>query len=166
MNGQSLYAFFPEYTVLNKGLTAVVKTVPTQSKLGLFFRGEGTFELLATTQNNTGELLRGRITQTLGELSVLADDTPPSIPGIKISRATGGRPAIAFRVSDNLSGVEYNELKMYIDGETIIPEIDGEHRRVFYQVTDPLERGSHQLTIHLQDRMGNSRDVAQRFAVR
>ena len=165
-NGQLSYALYPENTVLNKGFTAIVRTAPTQSRLGLFFRGEGTFDLLATTEKSAGEVLKGRVTRTLGELSVLADDTPPVTSAIKIARTSGGRPSIAFKVSDNLSGVEYNELKMYIDGAIVIPEIDGEHRRVLYQVTDPLERGSHQLTIHVQDRMGNSREVVQRFSVR
>jgi hypothetical protein len=165
-NGETSYALYPENTVLNKGLGVAVKVAPTRTKLGLFFNGEGFLDLLATTRNSKSGVLEGRITRTLGELSVIEDETPPTISGVKISHASGGRPTISFRVSDNLSGVEYNELKMYIDGEMAIPEIDGEHRRAFYQVTDPLERGSHQLTIHLQDRMGNSREVVQRFTVR
>jgi len=55
---------------------------------------------------------------------------------------------------------------MYIDSVVVIPEIDGEHRRAVYQVNDPLERGSHHLTIRITDKMGNTSEVERRFTVR
>ena len=76
------------------------------------------------------------------------------------------KPRISFRFRDNLSGVEYKEVKVYIDGIMVIPEIDGEHRRAFAQPSSPLAKGSHRLTILVSDHMGNRADVERSFHVR
>jgi hypothetical protein len=84
---------------------------------------------------------------------------------ISIARASTRRPFISFRAGDDLSGVDYNEVKVYIDKVLAIPELDGENRRAFYQVTDPLSYGPHQLTIRLKDKLGNFTEVERRFTV-
>jgi hypothetical protein len=76
------------------------------------------------------------------------------------------KPSISFRFRDNLSGVEYKEVKVYIDGIVVIPEIDGEHRRATAQPPSPLAKGSHRLTIHVSDRMGNRAEVERSIHVR
>lgn len=164
-DGETSYTLLPENTVLNKGLSVGVKAHSSKEKQGLFFRSRGGWDLLATSQSSTDGRFTAQITGTLGELAILTDETPPSVTRVRISRTSGGRPTISFSISDNLSGVEYNELKMYIDGGFVIPEIDGEHRRASYQVTNPLNRGPHHLTIHVRDKMGNSREVVQRFTI-
>ena len=162
--GGMSYTLLPENTVLNKGLSVGVRPRSSTEKQGLFFRSRSGWDLIATTQDADG-MFRSRITRELGELAVLRDETPPSINRVRVSRTSGDRPTISFGISDNLAGVEYNELKLYIDGGFVIPEIDGEHRRASYQVTNPLNRGPHQLTIHVCDKMGNSREVVQRFTI-
>ena len=162
-DGGSSYSLLPENTVLKKGLRVSMNAPLSSEKKGLFFRGRGGWDLL-TSEVSNGKFTT-EITKTLGELAILTDETPPSISRVRISRTSGGRPSISFGFGDNLSGVEYNELKMYIDGEFVIPEIDGEHRRVSYQVNNPLQRGPHHLTISVRDRMGNSREVVQRFTI-
>lgn len=164
-DGGSSYTLLPENAVLNKGLSVGVKARSSKERQGLFFRGRGGWDLLATSQNISDGMFRAEITGMLGELSILTDETPPSVTRVRISRTSGGRPTISFGISDNLSGVEYNELKMYIDGGFVIPELDGEHRRASYQVTNQLKRGPHHLTIHVRDKMGNSREVVQRFII-
>jgi hypothetical protein len=159
------YVLGPETTVLNSGFTATVHIDPTQSKQGLFANLMGREELLATSEEHTGHLT-GRITRSLGQVYVAADNTPPYISRLTISNSAGRKPRISFGYGDNLSGVDYQELKMYIDGVAAVPEIDGEKRRAYHQVTEPLSPGSHLLTIRIKDRMGNSREVEQRFTVR
>ncbi len=109
-------------------------------------------------------MFRGKITKTLGDLFLDVDDSPPSVSSLRVS-APSRRPLATFRISDGGSGIEYDDLKMYIDGNVAIPEIDGEHHRVQYQASDSLERGSHLLTIRLKDQAGNSGSVERRFFV-
>jgi len=73
---------------------------------------------------------------------------------------------ISFRFQDNLAGIEYQQVKLYIDGVMTIPEIDGEHKRVFCIPDTSLERGSHRLSIRLQDKMGNVALFGRTFNVR
>jgi hypothetical protein len=97
---------------------------------------------------------------------LVVDDAPPAVSRIRIrSTATPGQ-LFSFHFKDNLSGVDYDELKTYIDGRIVIPEIDGEHRKASYQPKIPLQRGSHQLTIHLTDNQGNTTAVERRFVLR
>ena len=161
-DGDVSYSLLPENTVLRKGLNVAMKATMTQEKQGLFFRGQGGWELIATERNSEG-MFQGTITRWLGEVSIMTDEIPPSISRLRISETSSRRPAVSFRLSDNLSGVEYNELKLYIDGAFVIPEIDGEHRRVSYRASDPLEKGPHQLTIRMRDRMGNTREEVHHF---
>jgi len=165
-NDEETYTLHPENTVLNKPLTVSVAPRASKRGQGLFFRGLGGMELVSSTTEGHEGRFQGTISRTLGDLSVMTDDSPPYISRLNITRSSGRRPVIAFHYGDNLSGVEYDSLKMYIDGALVIPEIDGEHRRAIYRATDPLERGSHLLTIRIMDTMGNTSEVERRFAVR
>ncbi len=164
-DGETAYTLLPLQTVLGEGLQVSVAGDPGIQHQGLYFRGRSSRDLLASKPTGPGIMFRGKITRTLGELSLEVDDSPPSVGRLQISTGSSRRPAVAFRVSDSGSGIEYDDLKMYIDGNVAIPEIDGEHRRVQYQASDSLERGSHLLTIRLKDRVGNSSSVERRFFI-
>jgi hypothetical protein len=163
---EEAYLISPHRTVLHRGIAVRVRVDSPGQYKGLFFRSGRTWDFLARQGKTSQTVLNGELTRTLGDLSVRTDDTPPSIFRLSITGTATGRPTISFRFSDNLSGIEYEGLKMYIDGVAVIPEIDGEHRRTFYQAPAPLARGPHQLTIQLKDKMGNTREVERRFAVR
>jgi hypothetical protein len=160
--GETSYSLLPFRTVLGGSLLVAVAPDAGMQHQGLYFHGRSSRDFLASRLN--GSMLRGKITRTLGDLSLAVDDSPPSVSRLRVS-ASSGRPVVSFRVSDYGSGIEYDELKMYIDGNVAIPEIDGEHRRVQYQASDPLGRGSHLLTIRLKDRAGNTSSVERRFSV-
>src|ERR1051325_11110299 len=105
------------------------------------------------------------LTRTLGELAVLADDEPPTFGRLRVS-APRGKPSVRFRYRDNLSGVDTDEIKVYIDDGLVIPEIDGEHHDAWYQALDRLERGKHALKITMKDRMQNQTQITRTFTVR
>jgi hypothetical protein len=113
-----------------------------------------------------GKPLIGTITHTLGDLALLIDDTPPFIHRLALKELRSRKPTITFHFGDDRSGVEYEELKMYIDGVAAIPEIDGEHHRAALHCTTPLTQGSHQLTIRLKDKSGNTSTLERRFDIR
>ena len=107
----------------------------------------------------------GRVTGRLGEVTLIADSTPPALVRISVERRAGTGTEIAARFRDDLSGVEYDDLKMYIDGNLVIPEIDGRRRRAVYQAHEVLGRGRHRLAVHLADRMGNSETTERQFVL-
>ncbi|MEW6509430.1 MAG: M23 family metallopeptidase [Bacteroidota bacterium] len=157
------YALKPVETILRDGLTVTVRDSSDDPHRALFFRSRGGWELIG---GEGADRTSGHIDRSLGEVALLRDDTPPSIYGLSISTRGTRRPVIRFRFQDDRSGIEYDRLKVYIDGAVVIPEIDGEHRRAVCQVTEPLERGPHQLTVRLHDRLGNATTVERRFFLR
>jgi hypothetical protein len=156
------YHLLPNGVVLDKGFTVRVRTEERKNGRALFYDEGNQLNVIGTYEDS--DTLTGRVMRILGSVAVLTDVTPPSISRLSISQ--GSRPTISFRYGDDLSGVEYNEFKMYIDGAVVIPEIDGEHRRAIYRVSDPLARGSHHLTIRIKDKMGNTGEVEHGFIVR
>lgn len=160
------YTLLPENTVLRGELRVTISTDEPRPNQGLFFSGISGWELLDHSSDGSKRILTGVVTRTLGDLTVKTDETPPNISRLSMRRASSGRPTISFRYGDNLAGVEYQELKMYIDGVAVIPEVDGEHHRATYTATRPLERATHQLTIRMKDKMGNSNSVERQFSVR
>jgi len=161
------YSLSPGDVVLRGDLGIAVAAKGLTANDGLFFSGLSGWELLDKfSPKDSTTILRGTISRTLGEIAIRNDDTPPAISHLSITRLSSRRPSIAFRYGDNFSGVEYQELKTYIDGVAVIPEVDGEHHKATYDAPHPLERGSHRLTIRIQDKMGNSNVTERQFTVR
>lgn len=165
--GETTYLVKPEHIALRGGLSVTVRAPGGLSKPALFATGIGSsVELLASSPGGDDTEISGRMTRTVGDIVVTEDVTPPHVSRLQVGGAQGGKPFIRFRYGDDLSGVDYQEFKMYIDDQIVVPEIDGEHRRAFHQVTAPLARGSHRLLIRLKDRLGNTSEVERRFTVR
>ncbi len=160
------YAFTPSSFILRDGLRVSLKTDSTNAHADLFFRNRAALRFLSKRSPDDHGVLQGRIIQTLGTLSVRSDVIPPDVSRLSVRVINHGLVAIGFRIRDNLSGVEYESVKLYIDSTPVIPYIDGEHRRVQYQSSVPLERGSHRIVIRCSDRAGNSRTVEYHFTVR
>jgi hypothetical protein len=160
------YALIPENAILAGEIRVTVHHTHPDRQQGLFFSGLGGWELLDRTTGPDKSMFTGTLTRTLGDVAIMDDNVPPSIARLSIARGKSGRVNFSFRYGDNFSGVEYKELKTYIDGVAVIPQVDGEHRRVTYSATHPLERGTHHLTIRIMDKMGNSSTVERQFSVR
>ncbi len=158
----TVYTLTPEAVILRDGLTVSIADSAGGHR-GLFFRNGGQWEFIGGGESG---LATGTMTRTLGEVALLTDDAPPVVSLISITGTSGRRPVIRFRFNDAMAGIEYDDLKAYIDNAVVIPEIDGEHHRALLQPPEPLERGSHQLTIHLKDRMGNATTAERRFVLR
>lgn len=159
------YRLHPEGAVIRRGLTVSIQAPPASGRRGLFADGMGREELLSARPDADGRYT-GHLTRALGEVYVASDNTPPGISRLSVTRTAGGRPHIQFRYGDDRAGVDYQELKLYIDGTFVVPEIDGEHRRVHHRVANPLAPGSHHLVIRIADRLGNTGQVERRFTVR
>jgi len=161
-----LYALSPADVVLGDGLTVAMDPDTVRPHQALFARSGSSWQLIGTPREGVGAARTGRMSGRLGEVTLLVDDNAPVISRLTIRQIGALQPRIEFRFRDDLSGVEYDDLKMYIDKVPVIPEIDGLRHRALYQVKEPLARGSHQLTIRLFDRMGNSSTAERRFVLR
>lgn len=157
----TVYDLEPSDAVLGDGLTVSIR--PSAPHRGLFYSRRGGWQFIGPGRD--GSPSTGRITSHLGSVTLLADSTPPSLTRLSVARHAGGGSEIIARFSDDLSGVEYDGLKMYIDGNMVIPEIDGRRHRAVYRATDTLGRGPHRLTMRLTDRIGNSGTSERRFVL-
>ncbi|MBI5215761.1 MAG: M23 family metallopeptidase [Ignavibacteriae bacterium] len=161
------FSLTPTDIILNKGLKISVPVHSHQldGKHGLYFRGNGGWVLHTNSPDPSQEYFTTTLTRTLGELTIMKDEQAPSIGRLRFNQAKGlvnGN----FRYSDNLSGVDFDELKIFVDDQIIIPEIDGEKRRVWFQSTERLSAGKHTLTITMKDRMKNEAKLTKTFSVK
>jgi hypothetical protein len=143
-----------------------MKAPDNLERAGLFTHSRRGWTLLATGMETKNGMLTGRMTQTLGEVAVVVDDTPPTLSRVSIRQGRQAYPVISFRFDDGFAGIEYNELKMYIDEKVVVPEVDGEHKRATYETRKPLDKGTHLLTLRVKDKLGNQREFTKRFTVR
>ena len=163
---EPVYDLLPRRHILRGGLRVSVLPERSTQNQGLYYLGTRRSRLLGTRAQGESAGLSGRVTRELGELTVTSDVTPPHVANLRINVRDARKPHIAFSYGDDLSGVDYQSMKVYIDTTLCIAEIDGEHRRVSYQHPDALERGSHRLTIRLKDNLGNASVTEREFVVR
>jgi hypothetical protein len=161
----TVYSLEPGGEVLGSGLTVKIRPGSPGGHAGLFSRPGGSWHFIGSRTGGEDPSCTGRIEGRLCDVTLLADSTPPSLVRFSVARRARSLVEITVRFRDDLSGVEYDDLKMYIDGNTVIPEIDGRRQRAVYQATEPLGRGPHQLTLHLADRIGNSGTTGRRFVI-
>jgi hypothetical protein len=164
--GGLAYEFSPRLAVLRDGLGVQVRERFEAPRAGIYFRSRAGLHYLGDSDATLEGFLNGRIRQTLGSLRVRTDTTPPSIRRLTLHVGRDRHIVISFGIRDNLSGVEYESVKTYIDNGFVIPEIDGEHHRVRYRSSDALERGTHHFVLRCRDRAGNVCTVQRTFRVR
>ncbi len=162
-----VYILEPQDQLLNGGLRVSVPVDPGRDRegLGLYFRANGGWIFQTGKPDSGGRTYSTTLTRTLGELTLMTDLQPPSIGRLRVS-ARKGLISMAFRYHDNLSGVDADEIKVYIDGKLVIPEIDGEHRSVTVTSDSRYEKGKHAVMITAKDRMGNATSVSRTVSVR
>jgi hypothetical protein len=164
--GVRVYTLMPETSVLRDGIEISLRSASAAPHQGLFSRQASSWSLLSGGEKSSGGVFTAMLRRALGDVSVMADDAPPEISAVRITSQPGRTITARFRYYDNLAGVDYHELKTYIDEKFVIPEIDGEHRRALIKPGSPLARGSHRLTIRLKDSLGNTSTLEQPFVVR
>ncbi len=160
VNGQGvLYNLSPLRTVLQQPMNVQVLVDSARRGQGLYFDDQ------LVARGDSTNVLAANMRYDISTIAVRIDDTPPHIANVRIRTIARRRPSVSFSFSDDQSGIEYNELKMYIDGEFVVPEVDGEHHRATYIAQEPLAPGSHLLTIRIKDKMGNSVDLQRKLKI-
>jgi hypothetical protein len=160
-----VYTLEPEGTVLGSGLTTTIRPGSAGGHRGLFYRPSGRWQFIGSGGNGEEPACTGRVSGTLGSVTLLADSTPPALVQMTVTHRASREPEIIVRFREDRSGVEYDGLKMYIDGNIVIPEIDGRRHRAVYTATERLGRGPHQMTLRLTDRIGNTGTTQRQFVL-
>lgn len=163
----ALYILEPQDVLLNGGITV---TLPYDGDIiadraGIYVRTTGGWVFQTCDPDSGGRTLSAFLDKTLGDVAVLRDQESPSFGRLRVL-PRGGRVFVGFRYHDNLSGVDTDEIKMYINDQLVIPEIDGEHRGVRYEAENRLARGQHTVRITMKDRARNTAEIERRFKVR
>ncbi len=157
----------PTDVILNNGfrISVPVSAGDADGKHGLFFKGNGGWVFQTATPDADKKYFSTTLSRTLGELAVLKDEAPPSIGKFRVLQKKGFVGG-SFRYSDNLSGVDFDEMKVSIDDQIIIPEIDDEHHYASFQSREPLKSGKHTIVITMRDRMKNESKVSRTITVK
>ncbi len=165
-SGRTIYTLEPHDVLLNGGIRVSLPVVADGNGTpGIYYRANRGWVLLNATPGSFPGKISGMLTTMLGEVAVLTDDTAPTVGLLRV-RAPGGKPSFSFRYHDDLSGVDLEKSVVTIDDAVIIPEIDGEHRRVKYTGTQRLKKGRHLLKVVMRDLVGNESSVQRWFTVR
>lgn len=164
-DGQAVYSFGPEDAALKDGLWVAVRPGRRGPKQALYVSTQGRWNVIRTEAMPDGTL-HGRMRRLLGDLTVLSDTTAPTIGHLRLQQRPGRRLLVSFGFDDDLSGVDYETMKLYLDGHFRVPEIDGEHHRAVFLSAEPLSVGPHRVTIAFSDELGNTTRAEKMLTVR
>jgi hypothetical protein len=165
LDGQPVYSFGPEGSVLKHGLTVTVRPMQPGLKQALYVNSRGGWNLIRTEALPDGTL-RGRLRRMLADLTVLSDTTAPTIGHVRLQQRAGRRLLVSFGFDDARSGVNFESMRLSIDGRVRIPEIDGEHNRAVFLSDEPMDKGVRRVSISVSDELGNEATVERTITVR
>ena len=133
--------------------------------IGIYTKVTGDWRFQTSTLDADGKYLSAKFIRTLGEVALFEDNQSPTISRVRI-QVRNQKPFIIFKYHDNLSGFNDEKFRMLIDNKLIIPEIEWENHKVWYQGDEKLERGTHSLKIVIADKTNNSNEINTTFRVR
>lgn len=164
-NGFTFYRLSPQDVLLNNGIRVFIRSSqPRKTATDLYVRTNHRFEFQPSTFDTATGYYSTPLTNTLGDIALFEDSRPPQISSLRLN-LRGNRPLVRFRVYDDIAGIDANEIKTYIDGDFVIPEID-ERWRIHCNADRSLEKGKHQLTINVKDNVGNQSTMTRTFYVK
>lgn len=161
------YKFFPQDVLLNGGIkiTVAPKIEIDKKHLGLYYRSTGSWIFQTNETNNNYETFSTTLRRAPGEIAIFNDEIAPTFGRLRVIPKKRGI-SLSFRYYDNLSGVDTDEIKIYVDDMLVIPEIDGEHHRVWYHSEESIEKGKHILKITMKDKSKNEAEISRIFSIK
>jgi len=166
-----LYTFTPSTVPLAKpakiSLTYKCKTCKP-SKLGLYEYTSSNFKFIGQEIDTLNNRVSGKV-RNLFTYALLEDTKPPEVKDIypkPNASINGEKLIITAWIRDELSGIGSDlDIKVFLDGEWLIPEYDPEKFILISKPFKTLSPGWHQLVIKAKDRMGNEKKVKSKFKV-
>lgn len=118
-------------------------------------RGEWTFSQAQRDTRSHAFILHKE--HSLGEFGIFTDTKPPVLWRWSASHYNrADHPLFSFAVRDNFSGVDANEINLFLNGKRVIPEYNPERHKVFFTPFEPVPRGRYTVTIEVKDHAGNA----------
>nr|MBP8976877.1 hypothetical protein [Bacteroidota bacterium] len=160
------FSIQPDIVLLDKkvGVEVFIPDSLRDSRVGLFHASLRGTKLLDYRAPSGKNVLKGELQHFLGDVFLQKDDLPPVLSNISI-KALRGSLRFSFRISDDVSGVDEETIRVTLDGEPIIPEYDPYRKFVFFSEGISLRSGKHSLVICASDRMGNAVEREKSFVV-
>jgi len=167
--GPMKYDVYPRDVLLRGSIGLTIGYPPekeSDDKLALYVNSGGGWRFLETERNKQTHTLVLHDGLVLGSFAILDDLQRPTISRWRASsRNVKGYPLFSFAVRDNLSGVDSDQINVFLSGERIIPEYDPEKKTVFYVPVDPLPYGRYTVQIEVKDRAGNAAHLSKTLTV-
>ncbi len=143
-------------------------------KLLLFERGRRRWSYVPC--ENKGGVLTAEVGYGTGEFGLLRDDTPPLVQRVYVSRRNPFYVSVAptefkrdfvyFRVSDNLSNVNTDEILLKLGSKSYFCEYDVDKHAAICKVDADLIRHEKRAEIIVYDHAGNERRVVSELRMR
>lgn len=94
----------------------------------------------------------------LETMVVLEDSVPPVIEWIDglVRRPADGKGLFSALIGDEASGIDWDSLRAYVDGDIAIVTYDPDTSVVSGRSRKPLQYGTHRIRLEARDRIGNS----------
>jgi len=167
----SLYSFSPQTVPLAKpakiSLTYKCKTCKP-IKIGLYEFSNYDFKFIGQEIDTLNNRVSGKV-RNLSTYALLEDTKSPEVKDIypkPNARINGEKLIITAWIRDELSGIGSDlDIKVFLDGEWLIPEYDPEKLVLISKPLKTLSLGWHKLIIKAKDRMGNEKKVKSKFRV-
>ncbi len=105
-------------------------------------------------------------TREMGRYVVMADTVKPVVRPLNIyeGKTISATETIAFRVSDDFSGVDY--YRGEIDGKWVLFKYYPRQNRLVYEIDDRVSAGKHELVLAVADKRGNTTVYKTEFTIR
>ncbi len=168
----NIYTLHPKDQPLNGALSIALRADPTypyHEQTGLYrARGDGKWSLVQPDPEPEKDYYRGRV-QSCGTYALIRDDQAPEIN--KMFPGDGGQYYIRdlkkawIEVSDNLSGLNANNVEVTLNGTWMIYYYNAPTRVMSVEMPRRLPAGEHILQWTLRDKVGHERKKIVKFHI-
>lgn len=152
------------YINIQPGMIPARKDIMIQYYLGDHFKEGHHYRLyrldrLRNRIRYVDSILRGKTVygfpSDLGEFLILDDNDPPEVDEPRIVQTDYGKTLIYIYAFDSLSGIDYNNAEVVVNGEKGIVEFDNEEDLLIYYNPDFKPAKANTIEITVFDRAGN-----------
>ncbi len=159
-NGIKIYKFNPQDVPLKKGIEILVRSGSESDRI--YFAKNGKWIIQNWNGGIESNYLKAKFSSTLTDVALLRDTSPPFIGLLNIKK-TRKTSFISLKFKDDLSGIDYNKIKFYINNEFVIPEIDEEKKTLKYQLVEQSIKNLYSLEVEIYDKAGNIGKYFKKF---
>jgi hypothetical protein len=157
---EATYSIEPRDQLLRGSCTVTLRypaLYDERGKLALYMKDRGEWNFTRAQRDASTHTFVLQQEHSLGEFGIFTDTKTPVIRRWNASHYnTANRSLFSFSVRDNFSGVDADEINIFMNGERVIPEYNPEKHRVSFIPFEPVPRGRYTVSIEVRDRAGNA----------